>query len=80
MSLNLVKPALWLNCFAYAYAFKLVIKLTIQEASDIILDFFWISTEFVSASKVFYVNILTMPWNTADCGVLFSRYKSDYAK
>lgn len=41
MSLNLIKPALWLNCFAYAYAFKLVIKVTIQEASDIILDFFF---------------------------------------
>ena len=78
MSLNLVKPALWLNCFAYAYAFKLVIKLTIQEASDIILDFFlnfyWV------CFNIFYVNILTMPWNTADCGVLFSRYKSDHAK
>ena len=40
MSLNLIKPALWLNCFAYPYAFKLVIKVTIQEASDIILEFF----------------------------------------
>lgn len=54
MSLNLIKPALWLNCFAYAYAFKLVIKVTIQEAIEFLLSLFL-------RLKFFHVNILTMP-------------------